>query len=202
MQLPDKSTGNGRHKLVDRAWDLYQTAPEVTRALLANHSLPHDVWEPAAGCGAISRVLKAAGHNVVSTELIAYPGADADVLAGVDFLNVTQPPVGMRCIVTNPPYQIATEFVRHALTLVPDVLVLMRLAFLEGVRRSDLIDDKLQSVMVFRERLPMMHRWNYEGPRSTSAMAFAWMWFTSAPMGSTILRRISWKERKQSNEAI
>jgi hypothetical protein len=87
--------------------------------------------------------------------------------------------------------------VRHALTLVPEVVVLMRLAFLEGVRRSDLIDEKLQSVMVFRDRLPMMHRHDWTGPRSTSAMAFAWMTFSPAPMGSTILRRISWKDHKE-----
>ena len=53
----------------------------------------------------------------------------------------------------------ADEFVRHALTLVPRVVFLLRLAFLEGVGRSDVIDGgQLARVYVFRNRLPMMDR--------------------------------------------
>ena len=193
MQMPDKSTGNGRHKLADRGFDLYETPPEAVRALLAAETIPLDVWEPAAGRGAISRVLMEAGHHVVSTELEKYPGADWGVLSGVDFLAQRHPPAGVQCILTNPPYQKAAPFVRHALTLVPDVIMLMRLAFLEGTTRSDIIDHHLQNVLVFRDRLPMMHRWEYEGPRSTSAMAFAWMRFAREKQGPTVMRRISWK---------
>jgi hypothetical protein len=46
-------------------------------------------------------------------------------------------------IVTNPPYKLADQFVEHALTLCPRVIMLLRLAFLESRRRSDLIDGWL-----------------------------------------------------------
>jgi hypothetical protein len=68
-----------------------------------------------------------------------------------------------------------TAFVRHALMLCPRVLMLLRLQFLEGVCRTALIDESgfLRRVHVFKRRLPMMHRANWNGPRASSAQAFA-----------------------------
>lgn len=195
MRLPDKSTGNGRHSLEDRAADLYETPAEAVLALLSVESLPHDLWEPCAGRGAIVRVLRRAGHRVTATELVNYGDAvEPGIVTGMDFLAQTRAPKGVSCIITNPPYQIASEFVRHGLTLAPDVYVLMRLAFLEGTKRSDILDGHLARVYVFRDRLPMMHRDGWEGPRSTSAMAFCWMKFQLHKPHETVLSRISWRE--------
>ena len=78
-------------------------------------------------------------------------------------------------IVTNPPYGLAGEFVRHGLTICPRVCMLLRLAFLESERRSAILDNGwLARVHVFRKRLPMMHREGWTGPRASSAIAFAW----------------------------
>lgn len=142
------------------------------------------------------RVLRDAGHRVVATELVDYGRAETGIITGMDFLAQTRAPKGVSCIVTNPPYQIASKFVRHALELVPDVLVLMRLAFLEGQRRSDILDHHLQRVHVFKDRLPMMHRDGWAGPRSTSAIAFCWMRFARERMGPPTINRISWRERR------
>jgi hypothetical protein len=43
--------------------------------------------------------------------------------------------VGCEAIVSNPPYKIATEFAARALDLAPIVCLLLRLAFLESVKR-------------------------------------------------------------------
>jgi hypothetical protein len=53
--------------------------------------------------------------------------------------------------------------------------MLLRLAFLESERRSAILESGwLTRVHVFRKRLPMMHRVGWNGPRASSALAFAW----------------------------
>jgi hypothetical protein len=101
----------------ERGHDLYQTPPEATRALLEVESFDGVIWESANGRGAISRVLRAAGHRVIATDLIDYGCPDA--AGGVDFLTQTSAPDGVTTILTNPPFMHADEFVRHALRLDP-----------------------------------------------------------------------------------
>jgi hypothetical protein len=94
-------------------------------------------------------------------------------------------------LVTNPPYRLAAQFAEHALSLVPDVFLLLRLAFLESVGRTGLLEHSgLRRVLVFRKRLPRMHRSSYTGPKASSAMAFAWMCWHRNYAGPTILSRI------------
>jgi hypothetical protein len=94
-------------------------------------------------------------------------------------------------IITNPPYKLADQFVAHALTLCPRVIMLLRLAFLESRRRSDLIDGgSLARVHVFQSRLPMIHRHGWQGPRASSSIAFAWFVWDRAHCGKTELDRI------------
>jgi hypothetical protein len=181
-----------RAPLVDRKDDLYETPECATRALLAVESLPSGaVWEPACGPGAIVRVLRAASHRVYATDLVDYGSADQDA-HGVDFLMESSTPDSIASIVTNPPFKLADEFVRHALLLCPRVYMLLRLAFLESDGRSDILDGgRLRRVHVFRERLPMMHRAGWDGPRASSAMAFAWFCWDRQRRGPAELHRIS-----------
>jgi hypothetical protein len=200
----DPAANAGRHALKERKNDLYETPECATKALLkyADRWIPLNVWEPACGKGAISRVLQQHNRNVWSTDLVDYGYVDAQ--SGIDFLmeqptktidSVTEQEREKNwCILTNPPFKLADDFVRHALTLCPTVIMLLRLAFLEGTRRSDILDGgKLASVYVFRNRLPMMHRDGWEGERSTSATAFAWYVWSRHWNGPTHVRRISWE---------
>jgi hypothetical protein len=189
-------TGIARAPLRDRRDDLYETPPEAIRALLRVETIPHRVWEPACGRGAIVNVLRAAGHEVIATDLVNYglpitpPG-----YWGVDFLMESKPPVGCECIVTNPPFKLAEEFVAHALDLCSRVVMLLRLAFLESERRSEILEGRgLARVHVFRHRLPMMHRDGWQGPKASSAMAFAWFVWDRSYAGPTTLHRISTKQ--------
>ena len=87
----------------------------------------------------------------------------------------------------------APGFVRNALKLVPRVLMLLRLAFLETPSRSDILDGgQLARVYVFRNRLPMMHRNVWAGREASSAMALAWFSWDREHRGPTILQCISW----------
>ena len=112
-----------RHPLTERGHDLYETPSVAVQALLRVEELPHLIWEPAAGRGAIVRVLRTAGHEVVTSDLIDYgvPGQ----ASGRDFLLEDKPPPGVEMILTNPPFGIANAFVRHAVTLCPRVCMLL-----------------------------------------------------------------------------
>ncbi len=191
----DHSCQTGRHKLSERGHDLYETPAAAVNALLRAERIPNRVWEPACGPGAIVRALRQDGHCVVATDLIDYGSPHQHAVC--DFLTATEPPEGIECIVTNPPFKLANEFVSKAIELCPRVFMLLRLAFLESERRSPILDcGDLCRVHVFRNRLPMMHRAGWEGPKSSSGMAFAWYTFIRGYHGPIELRRISWEREK------
>ncbi len=192
----DHSCQAQRHALADRKGDLYETPAVAVEALLRHEPLPHRIWEPACGRGAIVNVLRAHGHEVVATDLVDYgipitpPG-----YYRVDFLMERRAPEGTQAIVTNPPFKLAQEFVAHALDLCPRVVMLLRLAFLESDRRSGILEDRgLARVHVFRRRLPMMHRDNWQGRKANSGMAFAWFVWDRSYAGPTTIDRISWTD--------
>jgi hypothetical protein len=144
------------HPHADRGRDLYETPPVATLALLRIERVPKLVWEPAAGRGAIVRVLEAAGRTVVAT----------DIVTGNDFLTC-EPAHGVEAIVTNPPFRIAAQFAEHALKLVPYVALLLPWRFWEAgtgnskasrARRVVLDADPPARAYCFANRLPMMHR--------------------------------------------
>jgi hypothetical protein len=113
----------------------------------------------------------------------------------IDFLAIDNPARRpwnyTQAVVTNPPYQLAEKFVRQALLCSPLVIMLLRLAFLESQRRTDILENSgLARVHVFRKRLPMMHRAGWTGPRASSAMPFAWFVWERGYRGPTTIDRI------------
>jgi hypothetical protein len=179
--------------LADRKNDLYESPPEAVRALLKAEELPSVIWEPACGPGSIARVLRASRRQVYATDLVDYESPDQDQF-GWDFLSERQLPIGVKAIVTNPPFKNASEFVVHALELCPRVVMLLRLAFLESTRRTPILDGgHLARVHVFKNRLPMMHRDGWTGPKVSNPTAFAWFVWDRDCIGPTVLNRISWE---------
>jgi hypothetical protein len=185
----------GRHSLADRKNDLYETPPCATRALIPFLDPTEAIWEPACGPGAIVRELRDAGFVVHATDLVDYGLEDS--FGGIDFL--MERPDRRRhweVIVTNPPFKLADQFTRHALTLARTVWIFQRLNWLEGVKRADLMDRHLDHILLGRERLPMMHRDGWEGPKlAASAMPFAWFCFEAERPATWPARfeRISWR---------
>jgi len=191
------TTGNAKAALRDRGNDLYETPAVAVHALLANDNVPMSVWEPACGPGAIARVLRGAGRRVLATDLVDYASPDQDHF-GWDFLLERQLPPGIDAIITNPPFKNGNEFVVRALEVCPRVYMLLRLAFIESARRSAILDGgHLSRVLVFSNRLPMMHRAGQGitavDKQTSSSMAFAWFIWDRAHKGPTELKRISWE---------
>jgi hypothetical protein len=163
----------GTHSYADRGLDHYPTPEPAARALLTVEKPLGAIWEPCAGHGGIAMPLREAGYTVHAFDIAAWGCPDCTV--GVDFLTTKKAPAGARTAVFNPPFRYAADFVRHALELVPTVISLGRLAFLESEARSDLIDGGLLArVHIFKRRLPMMHRAGWDGPRASSSVCFAW----------------------------
>jgi hypothetical protein len=120
--------------------DLYETPEWVTEALRPHlPRQPGKVWEPAAGLGKMSRVLATWGCGVVSSDIEATPLAYQ-----ADFLKCP-PHDGVDAIITNPPYEKATEFCERALRLMEPVngfvAMLLRTDFDHAKSRSHLFRD-------------------------------------------------------------
>ena len=190
------------HPQSDRGNDLYETPPAATRALLKVEALPQIIWEPASGRGAICKVLREFGHSVIASDITQY---DFGLDFVSDFLAQKKTPPGCETILTNPPYQraILNKFIRHALDLAPHVAMLLRLPFLESVERTDIIENRgLARVHIFRDRLPMMHRDGWEGPRATNAVAFGWFVWNRTHVGPPTLHRISCKKSAAPEQTL
>ena len=195
----DHSCQVQRYPYAERGMDLYETPEVAVHALLREQTLPRRLWEPCAGRGAIVRPLRAAGHEVIASDLVDY--GQPSHFARRDFL-LEPLPAGCEGIVTNPPFKLAEEFVAHALEICPFVVMLLRLAFLESERRTPILEGcGLARVHVFRRRLPMMHRDGWAGRKANSGMAFAWFVWDRAHQGATEVRRISWDVGKFAEAA-
>jgi hypothetical protein len=102
--------GNHAGPRSQRGAEEYPTPACAVEALLAAEAVPHHVLEP---CGPndseLVRTLQAHGHTVTASDLVK---------DGVDFLKVTKLPPGIEAGLTNPPFSLAVDIVRHGLNLV------------------------------------------------------------------------------------
>lgn len=91
--------------------DFFVTEPKFTHLLLDNWTPPKgDIWEPACGDGAISKVLmQTGGRKIISTDLANHNFGRS----GVDFLKAKK--VRGNSIITNPPFSCFDKFVHKAL---------------------------------------------------------------------------------------
>jgi predicted RNA methylase len=184
-----------QHSHADRGADRYETPPCAVRALL--NAMPDfdgyhpnrlsPVWEPACATGNISKTLEEYGYTVISSDL--YPPSYG--YCEVDFLDRSVSFVASS-VITNPPYRLANDFVRRALEVAPHVYMLLKTTFLEGDKRSDIIERSgLRRVFQFRNRIPMMHRDGWTGPKITNPVAYAWFEWEAGYTGYPEIVRIT-----------
>ena len=144
--------------------DFYPTPPSATQSLLNNQKFEGNIWECACGNGAMSKVMKESGYEVYSSDLIDRGYGDVK-----DFLTTNEK---VDNIITNPPFNLATEFTLHGLNSVNKKMALLcKLSFLEGKKRSSVLfnQDKLKKVLVFSRRLGFK-----KNDKKGGLMAFAW----------------------------
>jgi len=153
--------------------DFYATPQSSVVALLERETLAYPILEPACGDGAISKMLT--GGEVASSDLIDRGYGNG----GINFLENTWPPDKFSTVITNPPFNLFTEFVRKGLEVTNGKLVLFgKLQALEGEKRgSYLATTPLHTVYVFKKRQNPLRNGvavDENGKPWASTMAFAW----------------------------
>ena len=126
--------GNGAK--ARKASDLYPTPPEVTVALMRFLKLPAgtDVWEPACGQGDMVETLRNCGMLVYGT----------DIRSGQDFLKTYGPHYtdkSIDWIITNPPFSLAEEFIRHAAEIGKPFAMLLKAQYWHAAKRAQLFRE-------------------------------------------------------------
>lgn len=185
MSIARKIQGDNGNREVN---DFYPTPPIATKALLKRIKLFGSIWECACGDGAISKLLP---NNTISTDLIFRGYGEG----GIDFLSTTKK---VDWIITNPPYRYATEFAKHALECSDNVAFLLKIQFLEGVKRFDFFQENPpKKVYVFSSRLKIYK--NGVKQNNSTMMCFAWFVWEKGFRGETVIDWIS-PTSKKSNQ--
>ena len=175
--------GNDREE-----YDYYATDPIAMELLLHRERFDRHIWECACGEGHLSKVLEAAGYDVLSTDLIDRGYGTGDV----DFLSYNGTFDGD--IITNPPYKYAKEFVEHAIECVPDghrVAMFLKIQFLEGKSRRELFDRYPPRVIyVASGRINCCKNGDFskEQRSNNSAQAYAWFIWEKGYTGEPVVR--------------
>jgi hypothetical protein len=170
--------------------DWWVTPAWATEALLESERLPRCVWDPCCGDGAMVRPIMAAGHIVMASDLHyrGYGTGETDFLLS---------PMASGCtgIVMNPPFNLATRFIAHALALAPEFLAVFGpIGLLAGQERGIQIYDRQppSRVWVFSRRVTLLHgslaaQGMTEAPSDMrGATNFAWLVWNRRHRGTQI----------------
>lgn len=183
--------GSSHHTAEDReANDYYATDPAAIDLLFAEEDFGN-IWECACGEGHLSKRMIELGKHVKSTDLIDRGFGDH----GIDFLKTQDAFDGD--IITNPPYKFATEFINHALSLIPEgrkVAMFLKVQFLEGKARKLMFQrTPPKTIYVSSSRINCAKNGDFEGLRTTggSAVAFAWWVWEKGFQGITQIKWIN-----------
>ena len=172
--------------------DFYATDPNALKIFLEklkedNFKLPQNICEPACGAGHLSEELKRHGYNVSSFDLYDYGYGTT----GIDFLKSHGK---VQCILTNPPYKYALEFVQHALKNVYKnglVIMLLKVQFLEGIKRNMFFKRyPPKFIYVNSKRQNCAKNADFDKYYEHSAMCYAWFIWQKGFKGEPRIRWI------------
>lgn len=160
--------GSSRNNGERDADDFYPTPAYAVEELLKREIFIGNIWECACGEGDISQVLKKAGYEVISTDLI-----DRGYGEQIDFLKSN---IIADNIITNPPYKIALDFVLKAKKQSKKkIAMFLKTVWLESESRYDMFQDKefpLKTIYQFSKRVTL-----YKSGikmKNSGMIAYAW----------------------------
>lgn len=172
--------------------DFYATNPKDVELLFTECGLTFNknILEPCAGNGHIAKVLKKHGYNVVCSDIIQ---RDYELDSIGNFLTRSEQFDGD--VITNPPYNLAYEFVNKSLELIPNgnkVVMFLKLTFLEGCKRRKLFNTKqLKTVYVYTKRTICAKNGEEKFFKGTSAVAYAWYVWEKGYNGDPVIKWIN-----------
>jgi len=164
------------HKRNDK--DFYVTPKETIEKLIQNYEIkPGMILEPCAGNGAICKELREIYDGTIDAVEIR-PGEretltqycdDVYIMDFLDFAN--SHPGHYQTIITNPPYSIAEEIIRHCFKIAgpeTEIIMLLRLAFLESKKRKPFWREHPVTGLI-----PLSDRPSFTG-KGTDRDAYGW----------------------------
>jgi hypothetical protein len=111
----------------ERDADDWYVEPEwCSRRLFEEEQFEGTIWDPACGCGTIPEAARRAGHTIHASDIADRGYRDAYLL---DFLRSE---ARHASIVTNPPFNVAGQFVLHALGRAEKVAIIFPVARLNA----------------------------------------------------------------------
>lgn len=172
--------GNPKNNRVDN--DFYATDPIAVQKLLTKYAINgNEILEPCVGNGNIANAINNFYTNKVN-------------ITGIDIVDRGYPNTIVHdyltwktdrkfdCIITNPPYSLAKEFIEKSMSLLNDgydedglpngqLIMLLKIQFLEGIKRKKLFEKyPPKYIYVFRSR---MATWNNGQPFDSNGKKWA-----------------------------
>lgn len=167
-----------------READFYPTPEWCTRALFES-SFPflrfQNILEPCAGHGAISKVIKKyqPSCSLVQYELNKNKKLQqyGEVTFG-DFLKISKYDETIDCVVTNPPFSLAQEFIETCRKNYPnaDIAMLLPLSFLGSAKRNQFWKDYTPNTIKILSDRP-----SFTNDGKTDSSVYGWfIWLDEA----------------------
>lgn len=167
--------------------DFYATDPKALELFLDQSNITlKNVWECACGQGHLAEVLKKRSLLGRASDLIdrGYGQTESNFFYYSDIWDGD--------ILTNPPYNDALNFCKHALDCIDDgnkVIMLMRIQFLEGKKRKTFLQENPPKyVYVSSSRLLLAKNADFIKYNTPSANCYAWYVWEKGFKGESILR--------------
>ena len=167
--------------------DFYPTSQKLTEQLLLKYPISKDkvILEPCSGNGHISNYLKELGYTVITNDFDktkpAEYGLDITDKLSLQIINNDE---ACDVVITNPPFNIANLILENCLEVVDEVVMLLRLSFLEATKdRKDVLNrykDNLIKVVTVNPR-PKFR----EDTKGTDSVTVAWFIWN---------KQFSWKQ--------
>jgi len=192
-----RMVGSSAHSVRGREEnDFYATDPQALVNFISSlkrdgvRSLSQNVWECACGDGALTKVLRAQGHTVKSTDII---DRDCPGVQIADFMKIDGG-IFEGDILTNPPYKLAQKFIEKSLSILNDgsmAMFLLRIQFLESQKRKVFFQkNPPKYVYVNSSRIGMWKNNDKATGGNGSALCFCWFVWEKGFTGDTIVRWI------------
>lgn len=139
--------------------DFYPTPQKIIDALLEEEEFEGYIWEPACGDGAIVKALKEFGYeNIFWSDIKDYGFEETELLDFINDKKSPQYPMRVENIVTNPPYNLAKEFMSRACSMsMNKTALLFPLRYLAGKWRANFYRDyPLSKIIVIPEKVDFL----------------------------------------------
>ena len=163
----------------------------ITRRLLDRHGWTSGTaLEPCAGDGAIADVLRQYGMTVRTGDIDPELAPDIVWNFAVDGFDHQE---RYDFVITNPPFNLANEVVRAALTLSPVVAMLLRITWIEPCASRRWIWTCKPPKFIH----PLHPRPGFTGDGKTDSATTAWFVWAPGPRGTEVEPFLDWHQDDQ-----